>query len=110
MEILLLEVAPMTVDERWQNVLEMTQALTSRVETMERGGDLEGLIEEGLNQIDVEIFKLLLEARERVASVEAAAFSPCGMLTVRGPDESGPSQAAPGVDPARGLGLRAQCV
>jgi len=100
----------MIVDERWQTLLEKTKALTERVEKMERGGDLEGLIEEGLNEIDVEIFKVLLEARERTASVEAAAFSPSGMSSVSGADESGASEAQAGVDAARGVGVCAKRV
>lgn len=107
---MLKEEAPMTVDERWQTLTEMTQALTERVEKMERGGDLEGLIEEGLNEIDVEIFKVLLEAREHAASVEAAAFSPSGMSAVPGADESGASEAPGGVDASRGVGIRAKRV
>ena len=107
---MLKEEVPMTVDERWQTLLEKTKALTERVEKMERGGDLEGLIEEGLNEIDVEVFKVLLEARERAASVEAAAFSPSGMCSVSGADESGASKAAGGADASRGIGVRAKRV
>jgi len=105
-----MEVAPMIVDERWQTLLEKSKVLTERVEKMERGGDLEGLIEEGLNEIDMEIYKILLEARERAASAEAAAFSPSGMSSVSGADESGASQGAGGVDAAGGVGIRAKRV
>lgn len=104
------EVAPMIVDERWQTLLEKTKALTERVEKMERGGDLEGLIEEGLNEIDVEIFKVLLEAREHAASVEAAAFSPSGMSAVPGSDEPGASKASASVDASGRVGIRAKRV
>ena len=104
------EVAPMTVDERWQTLMEKTKVLTERVEKMERGGDLEGLIEEGLNEIDVEIFKVLLEARERAASAEAAAFSPSGMSSVSRADESGAAKASTGVDASWGVGVRAKRV
>ncbi len=105
-----MEDAPVTVEKRWQKVMEMTEALSVRVEKMERGGDLEGLIEEGLNEIDVEIFKVLLEARERAASVEAAAFSPSGMSAVSGADESGTSAGTGGVDATGEVGIRAKRV
>ena len=109
-QILLMEVAPMTVDVRWQALLEKTKGLAERVVKMKRGGDLEGLIEEGLTEIDLEITKVLLEARERAASVEAAAFSPSGMSSVPGADESGASEASGGVDASRGIGIRAKRV
>jgi hypothetical protein len=81
----------MATSSRWQSVVEKAEALEGRVEKMERGGDLEGLIEEGLEGIVLEIYQQLLAARERAASAEAAAFSPSDMSSVRagGASESG---------------------
>jgi hypothetical protein len=92
----------MTVELRWQTVNERMDTLKVRVETMERYGDLEGLIESGLNEIVPEIYRILLEARQCAASAEAAAFSPSGMSAVRRAAESGARQGAAGQDLARG--------
>ncbi|MCX8038903.1 MAG: hypothetical protein N3D11_18025 [Candidatus Sumerlaeia bacterium] len=100
----------MTVEACWQRLLEKTEGLKGRVEKKERGGDLEGLIEEGLNEMDVEIYKVWLEARERAVSAEGAAFSPSGMSSVSGVDESGASQAAGGVDTTGGIAIGAKRV
>lgn len=93
----------MATSSRWQSVVEKAEALQDRVEKMERGGDLEGLIEEGLEGIVLEIYQQLLAARERVASAEAAAFSPSDLCAVRGgAAECGQAQTAPDADAARG--------
>lgn len=90
-------------------MVEKAEVLQDRVEKMERGGDLEGLIEEGLEGIIGELYKELLLARERVASAEAA-FSPSGVLSVSGADESGQEPPASNPDVARGGGVRAKRV
>jgi len=99
----------MATGSRWPTLVEKAEALQDRVEKMERGGDLEGLIEEGLEGIIGEIYKELLSARERAASAEAA-FSPSGVLSVSGADESGQTTAASNPDVARGGGVRAKRV
>jgi hypothetical protein len=94
----------MATSSRWQSVVEKAEVLQDRVEKMERGGDLEGLIEEGLEGIVLEIYQQLLAARERAASAEAAAFSPSDMRAVRGRGgaaECGQAQTAPDADVAR---------
>jgi len=98
----------MATGSRWQAVVEKAEALQDRVEKMERGGDLEGLIEGGLEGIVLEMYKALLAARERAASAEAAAFSPSGMSAVRGASgtESGQAEGAADADATRGGGIR----
>jgi uncharacterized membrane protein len=93
----------MATESRWQTVVAKADALEDRVEKMERGGDLEGLIEDGLEGIVQEIYQQLLAARERAASAEAAAFSPSELSSVRGGSaaESGSSQGASDADAAR---------
>jgi hypothetical protein len=97
-----MEATPMTVELRWQTVNGKLDLLQERVETMERYGDLEGLIEGGLKDVVPEICRILLAARECAASAEAAAFSPSGMSEVRGANESGAREGAAGQDVARG--------
>lgn len=93
----------MATNSRWQSVVEQAEALQDRVEKMERGGDLEGLIEDGLEGIVQEIYGQLLAARERAASAEAAAFSPSDVPSVPGGcvSECGQAQTAPNADAAR---------
>jgi len=84
-----------------QTLLEKIQTLQARVEALEPGGDLEGLIEEGLNENDREVYQEMLAARERAASNEAA-FPPSGVSALRqGANESGASEAARDPDTAR---------
>jgi len=84
-----------------QILLEKIQTLQARVDALEPGDDLEGLIEEGLKEIDREVYQEMLAARERAASNEAA-FPPSGMSALRqGANESGASEAPPGPHVAR---------
>jgi len=99
----------MATGSRWPTLVEKAEALQDRVEKMERGGDLEGLIEEGLEGIIGELYKELLLARERAASAEAA-FSPSGVFPVSGADESGQETPASNPDVARGGSVRAKRV
>lgn len=94
----------MASDSRWQSVVEKAEALQDRVEKMEEGGDLEGLIEDGLEGIILEMYEQLLAARERAASAEAAAFSPSAMSSVRGggASQSGSTKTPANPDAARG--------
>jgi hypothetical protein len=92
-------------DARWQEALEKCKALEGRVEAMEAGGDLEGLIEEGLEEITRELYAQLLAAREGAASIEAG-FSPSGVSSVRqGGDESREGALAPSPDAPRDGGF-----
>ena len=102
----------MATGSRWQTLVAKAEALEDRVEKLERGGDLEGVIEEGLEGIVLELYKELLMARERAASAEAAAFSPSGMRAVRGGSgsECGETETASDTDAARGGGIRPKCV
>lgn len=104
------EAAAMATGSRWATlVAKKAEVLRDRVERMERGGDLEGLIEEGLEGIIGEIYKELLSARECAASAKAD-FSPSGVPPVSGTDESGQEAAAPHSDVARGGRVRAKRV
>ena len=99
----------MTTGSRWSTMVDKAEALQDRVERMERWGDLEGLIEEGLDGIIGELYKELLSVRDRAASAEAV-FSPSGVWPVSGAYESGQAAVATDADVARGGELRAKRV
>ena len=62
------------------------EALMEQVEQMERGGDLEGLLEEGLSAIKQTTYEAALERRERAAA--QADFSPSELSALRRADAS----------------------
>jgi len=74
---------------------EKVDTLKKRVEEMELGGDLEGLIEEGLSEINKLLYEQLLSLRDQAASAKAD-FSPSGMSQLSTSNEHGKVKKAHG--------------
>lgn len=69
-------------------VSERLEALMARVRAMERGGDLEGLLEEGLLEIRQEVYREAAEARGQAAAPPAGGdFPPCGVPPLQAPED-----------------------
>ena len=69
-------------------VLEQIQQIMLRVEELPRGGDLEGVIEEGLDELDQLVYRELLSHRQQTAEHREAAFPPSGVSGLPKPDAS----------------------
>lgn len=64
------------------NELKMrVEALMQKVETMERGGDLEGLLEKEISVLKKEIYEAALQTRQN-QTAKQADFSPSGLSEV----------------------------
>ena len=80
---------------------EKMKDLMSRVRDLELGGDLEGIIEEGTEEITKCLYKQCLQLREEVIRLKQANFSPSGMSEVPRGDESGKAEKTAGANPSR---------
>lgn len=86
-------------------LMEQTQVLLDAVAQMPRGGDLEGLIESHLGELNRQFYELCLARRAaagaEVSSEDSEAFPPSGLPEV--PDGLGPGavEGAHGSDAAR---------
>lgn len=69
----------MPTDPRLVPLVEQLQTLLERVRQLPPGGDLEGLIEEGLSQLEPALYQALLQARQQQASQHTDAFSPSAL-------------------------------
>jgi hypothetical protein len=96
-----------TMDEE-QGVIEELKALLVQIETLEPGGDLEGLIENRAARIKREVYKAAVAKRNAVAA--EANFSPSGLSEVRSPDEADQAGFAPGGHARRPPRVRARGV
>ena len=99
-----MEKTTVRIDARLLPAVEQMEALMDRVRQMPVGGDLEGLIEEGLAGITEAFYEQTLVQRQHSLGERAEDFSPGGMPQVRGAnaDASGPAtQGAPSADVAR---------
>jgi len=94
-EKFLVEVVVMANDSRSQVLNEKVDALKKRVAEMEPGGDLEGVIEDGLSEINKYLYEDLLSLRDQVA-LSKADFSPSAMSQVSKTNESGKNKKAAG--------------
>jgi hypothetical protein len=71
------------IDAQLLPAVEEMEALMERVREMEVGGDLEGLIEEGLSRITKTFYERTLLARQQSLGERAGGFSPGGLREVR---------------------------
>ena len=67
-------------------VLNKMQELMLRVEELPAGGDLEGVIEDGLDELDQLVYRELLGHRQQTAESRSADFSPSGVPALPGRD------------------------
>jgi len=85
--------------------IEKLHQLLQEVQDMEPGGDLEGLIESHLVDLNRQCYDMALRLRaqtaDRQASAQAEAFSPSGLSTLPEADAPRPPQAARDSDAAR---------
>ena len=86
-------------------LVETLNELMQEVRDLPRGGDLEGLIETRLADLERQCLDLALDQRQQAAAQEASAkpeaFPPSGLLQVPGAVASRAPQAAPDPDAAR---------
>ena len=66
------------------NLNQSLQDLKSKVETMAPGGDLESLIEDGLEAIGRQAYEMCLDARQQATTSQPEVFSPSNVSPVRG--------------------------
>jgi hypothetical protein len=67
-----------------ENLNQSLQDLKRKVETMERGGDLESLIEENLTAINRQCYEMCLDARHETTTSCSEDFPPSGVSEMRG--------------------------
>ena len=81
------------------------EALLERAVAMERGGNLETLLEKESAEIKKVLYEEVLKRRQEAAHAKAA-FPPSGMSALQGADDApSRSQGALGADPGRGGSL-----
>jgi len=65
------------------NVMQSLQELQTQVREMPRGGDLESLIEEGLEKVNREFFESCVCERGAPSPSDSGDFPPCDVPEVR---------------------------
>jgi hypothetical protein len=83
-------------------VLNQIQQMMLRVEELPPGGDLEGVIEDGLDELDQLVYRELLGHRQQTAESRSAAFSPSGVPALSKRDAPFADQRTPRAHAARG--------
>ena len=78
-----MEKTTVRIDARLLPAVEQMEALMDRVRQMRVGGDLEGLIEEGLEGITEAFYEQTLVQRQHSLGERAEDFPPGGMPQVR---------------------------
>jgi len=95
-----------TVPESLSPVVEKVEQLLEAVSQMPRGGDLEGLIESHLGELNRQFYDLCLSRREAagasVASEGSEGFPPSGLPAMPGGVAAQSSEGAGDPDAARG--------